>query len=251
MSEEQSSSGYAKVIEKVYDDLLSPTLKEASKIGVDAVKVFRLALSPLQYGAYWQARLEGYFTKAINKVPEQNRISPVESLALPVAEKLKYQEESSPISELYVNLLARAMDKERVGEAHPAFIFIISQLAPAEIEILNHFYTYGFRILIRDTEKNCIAKEAELAEYLATCIPEHVKGIISQHQYSQQDIHQPEIFLTLIEHLYTLGLICYESEFLRTPIIASFYCNNNRLDLYPLEITSFGKLFYNACIKTD
>lgn len=43
-------SGYANLIEKVYDDALSPALREASKIGVDAVKVIRLALFPLQFG---------------------------------------------------------------------------------------------------------------------------------------------------------------------------------------------------------
>ncbi|RBW64927.1 hypothetical protein DS893_12110 [Vibrionales bacterium C3R12] len=126
-----------KVVEEAYSDGVSNTLKEASKIGVDAVKTVRLMLFPLQFGAMAQDRLAKYISECINRVPENHRIEPSESLVLPIAEKLRYHEESNPLTEAYLNLMSRAMDKERVGEAHPAFIDIISQLCPDEVLLLN------------------------------------------------------------------------------------------------------------------
>ncbi|WP_211960885.1 Abi-alpha family protein [Cupriavidus plantarum] len=35
-----------------------------------------------------------------------------------------------------MNLLSRGMDRERVGEAHPAFIQIVGQLAPDEAVLI-------------------------------------------------------------------------------------------------------------------
>jgi hypothetical protein len=90
-----------------------------------------------------QDRLEGYINKSIRQVPEERRITPVESIALPVAERLRFQEEGNPITDLYINLLSRAMDGERVSEAHPAFISVISQLAPDELLFLQDLSSGG------------------------------------------------------------------------------------------------------------
>lgn len=73
---------------------------------------------------------------AFRQVPAQRRIAPAESLALQISERLRFQEESSILTEMYINLLARATDRDRAGEAHPAFLLIISQLAPDEVLLL-------------------------------------------------------------------------------------------------------------------
>lgn len=239
-----------KIVEKLYDDALSPALREASKVGVDLVKTFRLILLPLQYTAMWQERLDRYLKNAIDSVPEENRIAPVESLAIPITERLKYHEESNPLSKLYVNLLARAMDRERVNEAHPAFIHIISQLAPAQIKILEIFNKHGKKVIYRDEFYRNLATQKDAAEFLSK-IQLHVRLRIECDHFSYNDIDQPELFMTLIEHLYTLGLICYDNEYFQDSEIHMVSAQSDKVTLYPLEITAMGKLFYKACININ
>ncbi|HEY8037673.1 MAG TPA: hypothetical protein VIF37_19010 [Methylobacter sp.] len=67
------------VAKAIYSDIVSSTLQEIGKIGVDAVKTFRLALFPLQISAALQDRLALYtpnglffgFTFGENIVKEQ------------------------------------------------------------------------------------------------------------------------------------------------------------------------------------
>lgn len=247
---ESTPATYASLLNKVYDDALSPAMREASKIGVDAVKTFRLILSPIQFTAMWNGRLEYYLSKAINSVPEGNRIAPVESLAIPITEKLKYHEESNPLSELYVNLLARAMDRERVNEAHPAFIHIISQLAPAQVKILEIFNEHEKKVIYRDEFYRNLAKQEDAYDFLSKIQP-NIKLRIESDHYKYNDIDQPELFMTLIEHLYTLGLICYDNEYFQDSEILMASTQSEKVTLYPLEISAMGKLFHKACIKKE
>ncbi|ENL7162459.1 DUF4393 domain-containing protein [Escherichia coli] len=107
-----------KVVEETYSDGVKDTLQEVSKIGVDAVKTIRLALFPLQFAGMLQDRLANYIKRSLQKVPPENRISPIESVALQLCDKLRIQEEKSIVTDMYINLLARSMDAERLGEAH-------------------------------------------------------------------------------------------------------------------------------------
>ncbi len=43
-------------INKLYDDALSPSVKQLGKLGEDAMKTARLILAPLQLTAAWQDR---------------------------------------------------------------------------------------------------------------------------------------------------------------------------------------------------
>jgi hypothetical protein len=107
-------AGPAEVIQAAYSDEVSDTLKEVGKISVDFAKTARLLLFPVQFGAMLQDRLARHLRNAIERVPSEARIPPVESLALRIGEKLRYEEEGTAVAEMYVNLLSRAMDKERV-----------------------------------------------------------------------------------------------------------------------------------------
>jgi hypothetical protein len=123
------------VAREAYGDLASGTFKQAGKLGEDIAKSIRLVLFPLQLAAALQDRFAGYIDRAIRQVPEPRLIAPMESIMLPIAERLRFQEPANPITDLYINLLSRAMDGERVGEAHPAFIGVISQLGPGRSDL--------------------------------------------------------------------------------------------------------------------
>ncbi|WP_018692540.1 DUF4393 domain-containing protein [Algicola sagamiensis] len=199
-----------------------------------------------------QDRLANYIKKSLNSVPEENRISPPESLILPIAEQLKYQEEGNPLTALYLNLLSRAMDKERIGEAHPAFINIIKQLSPDEVLILKQIAThsrfYFFRF--REGVIHDIDTVSKYLEDINLC--KDVKDKVINLTFQSGSIAQPEHFSTFIEHMVSLGLIIYNVQLKSDkmfddldPNTADNLCN----PLCQLHLTKVGEMFFQACIN--
>lgn len=244
-------SSAPKVLEETYSDLVSGTLKEASKIGVDAAKTIRLALFPLQFAAAFQDRLARYIELSISQVPEDRRIAPMESLVLSVAERLKYQEEDNPISILYINLLSRGLDKERLGEAHPAFINIISQLAPDEALLINELGEKGYRLyFLSNTNKSKIIANNGLSLLQSfNVLAENKKSLLLSKRINHDLLGNPSLFLTFIEHLVSLGIVAYNNEIVNDGELREIGRPFSSFTYYCIELSAFGKLFYTACVK--
>jgi len=116
-------------IQEAYDDLAAPAMKELGKVFPDIVKVLRLVLLPIQYGAALQERFTRFLDRSVGQVPEERRITPAPQMLGPILEAIRYEPESTPIDEMFSQLLSGSMDRERVDSAHPAFIEIIKQLS--------------------------------------------------------------------------------------------------------------------------
>ena len=84
----------------------------------------------LRHGVIGSDRWQRYLKRIADKVPEQRLVEDHPQLAGTVMESLRYVPEESFTAEMFLNLLARAIDKERVSEAHPAFAYIISPVKP-------------------------------------------------------------------------------------------------------------------------
>jgi hypothetical protein len=123
-------------IKKVYEDGASPAVQETGKLLFDLAKTFRLFTAPIQLLAAYQDRLSSHLEKVRHSVKEENQIDAPASLSGPIIEKLKYLEGDNYLTRLYLNLLSRSIDKERVNEAHPAFCHIIEQLSSDDAYIL-------------------------------------------------------------------------------------------------------------------
>ena len=241
------------VIRSIYGDLASPALRQFGRFGEDAVKMLRLALFPIQLFAAAQDRVEAYFNNAIRQVPEERIIAPVQSILLPVAEKLRFQEEGSIITELYINLLARAMDGERVGEAHPAFVGLIAQLAPDEVLFLENLSDKEYTLIIKMNELWTTPSEADIARVyrqhnLSSALLDKSNSII----FNYRGLNQPEMFYVFLEHLYHIGLVQYTND----PSNFGQYRNVTRATvgqprLIFIKLSRFGQLFYNACIPGE
>lgn len=235
---------------EIYTDAAAKTLQEVSKIGVDAVKTIRLALFPLQFTAAFQDRLAAYIDKAIRQVPEEQRISPRESLALPIAEKLRFQEEDNPISYLYVNLLSRGMDKERIGEAHPAFFNVISQLAPDEVLLLEQLASSEYRIYFRLNNKKVTVPKSDSDSFVASMpVSESTKSFLFEKSVVPEELAQPSLFLTLLEHLVSLGLVEYDNEPRNTGELQFVKLAYQEAAYFCIKLSEFGRLFHTACVR--
>jgi hypothetical protein len=220
-------------IKKIYEDGLSEPTKEVGKMITDIVKTFRLFLSPFQIGAAYQDKFAKDLDSVRNAVPEENQIECPAFLAGPVFDRLKYLEEGNYLKSLYLNLLKRAIDRERVNEAHPAFVSLIEQLSPDEALMMKliaeNRYTY-------EIKTNTV--------YEIGAIPEE---IITKNSFPVDELVFEQNFSMYIDHLKYLN-------FIETPQY-NITERDTTVDGQPVTIyrftilSSFGKLFYNACIE--
>ena len=123
-------------VEQVYKDVAQPAAQEIGEVLQSTIKAARFAVAPIEYLAAQHQRWKRFLERLSKKVPEDNLIEAHPQIAGPVFDGLRYVEESSIIAELFLNLLARAIDKQRVSEAHPAFAQIIGQLSPDEAIVI-------------------------------------------------------------------------------------------------------------------
>jgi hypothetical protein len=168
-------------VTKGYDDLLSAPLQESGKVLTDMVKAFRLFTAPLQLLALAQDRLAIFCDSIRKAVPEERQIEAAPSIAIPVLLALRQTEDESPLIDLYLNLLRRAIDRDRVQEAHPAFAKLIEQMSPDEAVFMGAF-----------------ALENNL------CLNRHV----TQHNSAPFDqLAFPDLINLYASHLHSLGLV--------------------------------------------
>jgi hypothetical protein len=237
------------VIQAAYSDGVSDTLKEVGKIGVDFVKTARLLLFPVQYGAMLQDRLAHHLRNAIERVPVDARIPPVESLALQIGEKLRYEEEGTALGEMYVNLLSRAMDNERVSDAHPAFVQIVGQLAPDEALLIEQLSEHDPSAYIRRKASDNVMLQHDRDEAVnqAHCSDDS-KQLLKTLFVRPEELQQPTLLYTYIEHLVSLGLVSYTNDHQWASKYGTVKTSMQGTDFWFIRLNGFGKLFHRACL---
>jgi len=231
--------------------VLPDTVRQVDKFGADVAKTTRLLLFPFQIGGALQDRLERYIDRAIRKVPEERRIEPVESLAYPIVEKLRFQPEDDPITELYLQLLSRAMDREHVGEAHPAFFNVITQMAPDELIFLHDFASRDETLIMSPMGQKVYPDPAwRKARLDKSELSAKIRQEIVDQTFRYEALIQPELFPVYQEHLQHLGLIEYHNQRARHyKQLELKVRDDSELSIYSMKITHFGRLFLKACAR--
>ncbi|WP_080992814.1 Abi-alpha family protein [Pseudomonas fulva] len=233
-------------LETTYQDAVSPLLQEAGKLGTDVVRTFRLALFPLQLASYYQQRLENYLSEALHRVPEEDRVKPVESLVLQISDKLRFQEEGSLLTEMYLELLTCAFDKRRCGQAHPAFTGLISQLSPDEAILLNHLAGPLAKIYIGKELLSWTEHSRDIKSHLTAHSLEPVE-LDWDRFITPEILSQPAYLQLYIQHLVTLGLIEYDNN--RPRALAVCFSILNGQPAWAVKLSEFGNLFHAACTQ--
>lgn len=227
------------------------TVEQVDKLGADVVKTVRLLLLPFHVGGALQDRLESYIDQAIRRIPEERRIKPVESLAYPIVEKLRFQPPDDPITELYIQLLSRASDRERVGEAHPAFFSVITQLAPDELLFLHDLAIRDETLVMSPVGKKVYPDPAwRRIRIEKSKLPAAVRQEIEGQIFAYEALSQPELFPVYQEHLLHLGLIEYHNKLSRHyKQLELKLRDDSELLFFSMRMTHFGRLFLKACTQ--
>ena len=125
----------------------NPEMREAGKSLARSARVvarsLELVLLPLAVANAGLARAQAYFKEKfpeefeakVAKIPEENLQEPKLSIAAQAIQGLSYSFDDDKLREMYVELLARAMDSSSV--AHPAFVEVIRQLESKEARFLH------------------------------------------------------------------------------------------------------------------
>jgi hypothetical protein len=137
-----------KLAHKLVNVLRLP-LDACARLTATAINVLAL---PFAFAEAYGKRLLATIEAAEAQVPPERRIPPAPSVAGPILENVKYLEEGNPLLQMFVNLLARSMDRDRENEAHPAFPALISQLSADEALLLYQLAACGvlYRIELYD-----------------------------------------------------------------------------------------------------
>lgn len=220
--------------QKVYDDALSTPAKEAGRLLTDGVKTLRLVSAPLQLAAGFQDRLEGWIDRVIRGIPKERLQSVPARIGGPIIQELRFLDEGDDITEMYLNLLKKAMDRETMDVAHPAFAKLISLLSPDEVLMLHNLEKRTFQ---EHYESDLDPKDHRFKN----------KRIVLQ-EYPISELTYPDNFYVYTSHLISLNLIAFP-VYNQEP---TFYEGEARKQkgekgYARLMLTDFGQMFVRAC----
>lgn len=223
----------AKVLpgEKMYDDALAPAAKQVGRLGEDTVKTARLMLAPLQIAAHFQDRLENMLKRVGERVPEERRIEALPQIAGPALAQMRFLEEGSELWRAFEELLTKAVDRDKIGLVHPAFVQIVSQLSPDEALILRSLRTKNI-LIIDKLDWDAASRKFENKQIL-------------EHNIPESELSLPQQFQLYVLHLTSLGLaewpVTDQAPLMRGN--AQIGVKRNSV----VQLTDFGRLFADAC----
>ena len=255
---------YPELMNKLYTDGLSRPVQEVGGIVTDLVKAARLITAPIQYMAHLQDRLVHFIKQIDRDIPKEKQVTPSATLLLPILEKLKFQCDSDLLTTLYVELLKRACDKDRVNEAHPAFISIIPQLSPDEAIFIFHLACKGRNLgrYFLSEQKGSLHKLMNHLEVNSLDQPMSPKkgftlrsSAVVQRLFPLEDLIEPNYVDLYASHLKSLSIIQQHAS----PGEVSLHLDENdkttgklhRKTIVFYKLTLFGELFAKACIPSD
>ena len=129
----------------------SPELSEAGEnfatsalIVSKAVKNVLLPIAAVNFAfdkgrEYFENSFQKDLEKMAENIPPENIVEPDASVAAGALQGLAFSHGENALKEMYLALIATAMDKENKENAHPAFAEIIKQLSGVEAAALSSF----------------------------------------------------------------------------------------------------------------
>lgn len=247
------------VIGQVYQDLAQPGVQAVGKALGTVFEFSTSFLLPVKllnekFKLNFAKRLNEYKAK-LEEVPEDKRCEVHPQIGTPIVEKLSYTT-TDEIADLFTTLLANASNVDRVNLAHPSFVNMIESLSTDEARIIKYLRTSqnvpycSFRARAKEEDKGFVT----IGDHL-TLIPHCVS------------LNYPQNINAYLSNLVSLGILIDQAGLYK--VDNSEYdsiCEKNNLDRLKqqyvptmfkdievsksyYEVTAFGKLFIEACIR--
>lgn len=225
-----------KVVEKLYDEVASPPAKEVGKVAVDLVKTARLFLAPIQLAAAFQDRFERLLERVRDRVPEPRQIQAPAEVVGPAIEHMRYLDDTSPLWQMFEELLTSSVDAESIAAVHPSFAYLISQLSRDEAIILYRLRSVEFKI-VDVLDLNAREGRFENRKVEESTIP-------------MSELVLPDQLGLSYSHLYFLSLVEWPVH-KQDPILNDQGHQTGIRRYSTMRLTEFGKLFVSACVPDE
>lgn len=232
------------VIPELYKDAISPAAKEVGKGLQTIARATNIALKPLAGLVWGYEKIEDYLVSALsNKFQNKNVediVSPQLHLAGPLVEAFKYTGYQELLREMYVNLLASAMDRTVMDNAHPSFVEVIRQLSPDEARILIH---------IKQSNKLPIVSRFQLSPWNSSHIM--YEGLKKEFATVCQgaNVELKHLSNTYLDNLIRLKILDFGHQLDSGTFGARGSPGLGQISEENLFVTSYGCQFIGACIS--
>lgn len=222
----ENSDGGAKTAVVLVGELIkaageSPEGRQAaSEIGKTAITVTKAinnVLLPIAAVNYGIERAKNYFTEKFpsdlqdktKNIPPDKIIEPKPLIAGPVISGLVFSHEEPCLKDMYLNLLASAMDGRNPAAAHPGYIEIIKQLDSIEAQLLRNVIESPIGLPIVELHRRAKDKSGYRVVYrhLVNNLKE-VDGVVTQEP------EEFERFPAIIDNWERLGLVTVDYSIL-------------------------------------
>lgn len=244
------------VLKEIYGDLAKPGAQQAGKalatiIGLGNTILWPIALANEISKIALESNLEKFRNKLKN-IPQEEICEVAPEVGVPVAEKLSYVT-NEKLSEMYVELLTKASQKQTANMAHPSFVNIINSISPDEATLMNSIRkmpgTPFIETRLQHTNKN---ESRRLDPMFAgvSCL---------------SDLHYPKNVCAYVSNLSGLGILevrkdiymvgenIYEPlESYQKSLYTSYKFPPEEEIVFvrgKIETTEFGKLLMQACFQ--
>jgi hypothetical protein len=188
----------------------NPNVKEAgNNLGQTAVVLTNLVnniLMPIaminfaceKARRYFQGKFQQDLSDKVAKIPEEDIVEPKASIAGPALQGLAFTHEEQNLKDMYLNLLATAMDGRVATTAHPAFVEIIKQLDGEDAALVSHILQSSEAFPIVQIHR--ITEGQEGHKTIAT----HVMGLIDAQEGNP--VENPYL-AAMVDNWIRLGLV--------------------------------------------
>lgn len=242
---------------KVYDDGFHKPVKQFGDLMSIVPEFLRALAFPVEKWSlernYNISEIQKKLSQKLENIDADNIVESQQCIAIPAIQAMSYCYNSAELHNLYANLLARSMIKDEQNKVHPSFVEIIKQLSPLDAEI--------FKSICSSENKPVIH-----IKWIADNTTGYVDGPSNITWITTYDY--PLISLS-IDNLIRLNLIIlpfgdyYKEEKAYDIILNSDKFKEYESTLitpsktYPkilhrknlIEVTSYGKSFYDVCVK--
>ncbi len=244
------------LLSEIYGDVLKPGAKQVGTaletvIGLGNTVLWPVALANERSRLALQKNLEKYRAQ-IERLPEEKTVPVPPEVGVPIAEKLSYVSDEE-LSDMYINLLAKASSSDTAKFAHPSFVNVINNLCPDEAVLLKEVRRrVALPFVSAKLQKKNVNEWSSLGDLLTglelsvkLAFPNNLPAYVSNFEglgliQVRRDIFiaQPELYEKL-ESVYRpqCEAFTYDKE-----------THEVSFERGKIEATTFGRLFMDACL---
>lgn len=244
------------LLPEIYGDLLKPGVKQVGKalesiIGLGNTVLWPITLANDRARIALERNMEKYRSQ-IEDVPEEKIIHVAPEVGVPIAEKLSYVRDEQ-LSDLYINLLAKASTVDTAHFAHPSFVNIINNLSPDEAVLLKELHNKPKIPFVTATiAKKGTTHYAQVGDLL-TGLETKIKLSFSDNIEAYMSNFEGLGLIVIHRESYMVGEGIYDSlEKLYRPKIDAMPFDNSTHEIKfkrgRIQVTTYGDLFLKACL---